>query len=144
MVRRKVIEYMILIPHRNSFFLSWCMRIQNNNIGAVTSQHYKWHPISNKLCCRNCWYYYLMYKSPLIEDIYLLFHRKKDNPLLLPFLSRLTPRTLTNLRSLATVLRNPDLYNILPFHVPKLKSIVRCVHHSKKNLSRSEAGYSVS
>ena len=45
-----------------TFLLCWYMWMQNNDVTPVTSQHYIWHPITNKLCSFNCWYYSLVYK----------------------------------------------------------------------------------
>jgi len=39
------------------------MHIQNNDFTTATSQNYIWRPITNKLYCLTCQYYYMVYKK---------------------------------------------------------------------------------
>ena len=106
------------------------MRIQNNDITPANSQNSVCHPITYKLYCLNFCTILWCTKKILfqIDDFSFLSLRKKYTPaLIVPPLSHLTSCTPTKstlylANFLATVVRNPDFYRFLTFHVPNLMS----------------------
>ena len=99
-----------------TFFLTWCVHIQNNDISPATFQNYVWHPNNKKLYSLDCCYCSMVYKKVLfqIDDFCFLFHRK--NIISCTFTT--SNSYLAN--SLAAVLSELDLYRLLTFHVPYL------------------------
>jgi len=109
------------------------MHIQNNDITSATSQNYIWHPIANKLYSLNCWYYSVVFKKSCSQlAIFVSFSIwKKYNPcsysatLVPPTSCTPTKSNLYFANSLAAVVREPDLYMLLTFHV--LMSLLHCL-----------------